>query len=226
MPGANSQLHERMAWLIAAVGGQAAAAPIAAVSKDTVNNLRKPGWKVPLDAAVNLCRAVGVSLDWLATGLPAKLELPGAGVRFLEETGDVQALGDYVRLLPLRPVMKPVKGKPVELWSPSPIAFDPEWLTQHFKTTPDQLRYAFASDDGMAPGIPRNALLLVDAEPLGDLSAGDYVVDTGGDLLARRLNRRPDGVFELVAEADLTWRYELAAPNPSLHRIRWCSRLV
>lgn len=226
MPGPGSGLHDRMAWLISAVGGQAAAAPIAEVSKDTVNNLRKPGWKVPLDAAINLCRAVGVSLDWLASGQQSRLDLPPGAIQQIDEESGDEFFGQYARLRPLKPERRRVSGKNVELWTPSPLAFDPIWLQKEFGAAPDELRYALVEDDGMAPSIPRHALVLVDATPQIVPRSGDYLVELGEELLARRLNRRPDGTSELVAEADLTWRYEITRPNPTLYRIRWCARAI
>lgn len=226
MPGPESELHERMAWLIKAVGGQRAAAPIANASFDSINNFRKPGWKVPLNAAVALCRAVGVSLEWLASGRPRHIDIDHAHMRNLAEAEQAADFGDFVRLLPLMPDLQLVEGKKVERWAPSPLAFDPAWLTDRLGANAEALRYAFVGDDGMAPSVPRNTMAIVESVPDTSRRAGIYLVRLGEDLVARRLNHRPDGTAELVADADLTWRYALPDPGPELFRPLWFSRLA
>lgn len=222
-PGIGSVQHERMAWLIAAVGGQAAAARLAEVSPDTVNNLRKPGWKIPLNVALALCQEAGMSLDWLATGHQVRPDLSNAGLQlFLADDAPAGQFASHVRLKPLRP-QKLVRGNMVlEMWEPSSLAFEQSWLTDELGTSAERARYSFVDDDGLGPALPRGALVIVEPVAAGALRSGLHLVELGDELLPRRVNRMPAGGFELVADADLTWRYPVPADDPPpFHRILW-----
>jgi hypothetical protein len=221
-PGAGSQQHERMAWLILAVGGQGAAARIAEVSADTINNLRKPGWKISLNVALSLCQEARVSLDWLATGHHVRPDLAATGAPVSIAGVPDNGAASHVRLLPLRPRHTIRAGASVEIWEPSSLAFEEAWLTDELGTLAENARYSFLDDDGMAPAMPRGSMVIVEPAPHRNLRSGLYLVELGDELLPRRLNRIPAGGFELVADADMAWRYPLPPEDPPpLFRILW-----
>lgn len=74
-------VNERVSLLVDLAGGLTAAARLAKVTSDTVNNWRKPGARLPLHGVLPLCVAAGVSLDWLATGHMVRPDLQNSSER-------------------------------------------------------------------------------------------------------------------------------------------------
>jgi phage repressor protein C with HTH and peptisase S24 domain len=143
---------------------------------------------------VNLAKAAGVSVEWLATGrgLPAKsksaelaapVELPGfvamprlalrgAGGRLTTQS---QQLVDYLN-------------------------FRPEWLQRVLGADPRSLALVEAVGDSMSPTIDDGDLVLVDLrEPRFNFDA-IYVFKAGSDLSVKRVQRQQDG--SLIVRSD------------------------
>lgn len=197
--------HERIAAMIAAVGGPVRAAALVKKSRTHIDNMRKPDAPLRLEDLLPLCLEAGVSLDWVATGYQTRPDL-----------GD-QAPG-FATIEPLRP------GDPV-----APLAFDMAWLDQHIGLhAADHLRLAVAEDGGMEPLIGKGATVLVDIRP-GALRLGVYLVGLDDEQVARRVSKLPGGRMELIADGDPKWRYDLQERDRdmlTLHRIVWTGRTL
>jgi hypothetical protein len=230
-PGFALTQAERIAALVAAVGGPVKAAAIIGKTRTHIDNMRKPDAPLRLDDVLALATAAGVSLDWVATGHHVRPDLSAR----IAETGELQDAGaagfgglpGFARLQPVRPEVVRAGGRSVERWMPSDIAVSAQWLDGMFGLTSDSARYAKAGDAGMAPAIGKDALVIVDMRP-ATLRTGIYLVGVGDELLARRLSRLPGGAAELIADGDARWRYALPAEpgELELYRIVWAGQAV
>jgi hypothetical protein len=222
-PGYDMALHERIGALVAGVGGPVKAAAIIGKSRGTIDDWRREGTRVPLTELLPLCVENGVSLDWVATGYQVRPDLAGIGGPELQlgEGGSHSVLGagDTVRLMPLWGK----RAANVERFEPSEIPFAVDWLQSEFGLSADDARYVHPQDDGMAPIIARGSLAIVDVRETASPRSGIYVLELGDEQVARRLNLKPDGSAELVADANPGWRYPLPE-GTMLRRIVWAGQ--
>lgn len=228
-PGFAMTQEERIAHLVAMVGGPVKAAAIIGKTRTHIDNIRKPDAPLRLDDALALAREAGVTLDWVATGYHVRPDLaarPAPGELSEATAGGFGGLPGFARLLPLKPEMVAAGGRSIERWTPSDIAVSAQWLDTSFGLTSDTARYAEAGDGGMAPLIGKGTLLIVDTRPARP-KTGIYLVEVGDELLPRRLSRLPGGSADLIADADPRWRYALPEPpeaSPGLYRIVWAGQ--
>jgi hypothetical protein len=231
-PGFAMTQEERIAHLVALVGGPVKAAVIIGKTRTHIDNMRKPDAPLRLDDALALAREAGVTLDWVATGYHVRPDLTEHPRREGELSeamgGGFGGLPGFSRLLPLKPETVAVGGRSIERWMPSDIAVSAQWLDSDFGLTSDTARYAEAGDGGMAPLIGKGALLIVDTRPARPRS-GIYLVSVGDELLPRRLSRLPSGSADLIADADPRWHFPLPEPQdggPELYRIVWAGQAL
>lgn len=230
-PGFAMTQDERVAELVALVGGPVKAAAIIGKTRTHIDNMRKPDAPLRLDDVLALAKAAGVSLDWVATGYSVRPDLSERAGR--GELADAAGTGfgglpGFTRLQPLRPEIAAQGDRALELWRPSDIAVSAQWLDAEFGLSGDTARYASAGDAGMEPVIGKGAQVIVDSRPAPPRT-GLYLVGVGDELLARRLTRLPDGRAELIADADPRWRYVLpaeASPELELYRIVWTAQTL
>lgn len=98
--GQATAFQGRLAELIKWVGGLRSAARAVNVHFDTVGRWRDGQQKMPFQAAVTLCKAAGVSLDWLANGrdegaAPGPREERGRKPTFVDAE-DVRVASEFV----------------------------------------------------------------------------------------------------------------------------------
>ena len=215
-PKATASQEERIAALVGAVGGPVRAAALLGKTRTHVDNMRKAGAPLRLEDVLTLARAAGVTLDWVATGQAVRPDVRGLADA---EAAGFEALPGFVRLLPLRPDIVTQGGRRIERFTPSEFAVSAQWL-DGLGLGEATARYAVAGDGGLAPAIGKGAFLVIDARRHPPRT-GLYLVAVGDELLPRRLNRLPDGVSELVADADPRWRYVLGADEVEMYRIVW-----
>jgi phage repressor protein C with HTH and peptisase S24 domain len=224
-------LDERIAHLVALVGGPVKAAAIIGKTRTHVDNMRKPNAPLRLDDVLALAREAGVSLDWVATGYHLRPDILERAERSDGELADAGTPGfgglpGFARLQPLKPEVMTAAGRAIERWTPSDIAVSAQWLDSTFGLSTDTARYALAGDGGMEPLIRKGTFVIVDARETV-LRTGVYLVEVGDELLPRRLSRLPGGASELIADADPRWRYALPADSgPALHRIVWAGQAL
>jgi phage repressor protein C with HTH and peptisase S24 domain len=232
-PGYLMTAEERVAHLVALVGGPVKAAAIIGKTRTHVDNMRKSDAPLRLDDVLALAREAGVSLDWVATGYQVRPDLLERASRPGGELADAGTPGfgglpGFARLQPVKPELVMAAGRTIERWTPSDIAVSAQWLDSAFGLSTDTARYALAGDGGMEPLIGRGTFVIVDGRETA-LRTGVYLVEVGDELLPRRLSRMPGGSSELIADADPRWRYVLpadAAQGPALHRIVWAGRAL
>jgi len=229
VPGFAMTPDQRFWELVRMVGGTGEAARITGKSTNTIRNWGEPDTRRPLEEMLKLCVEAGVTLDWFATGYMTRPDIAAkqgdSGGNGLGEEGAPakSAAGDYVGLMPLRPERHEHNGSPpVERWTPSEVGLSAGWLDAR-RLSRDRVRYAIAGDAGMTPIIGKGDLVVIDIGTR-PLSSGLYLTTVGDELLARRLQRLPDGRAELVADAEPSWRFSLppgAEGGSLLYRIVW-----
>ena len=162
---------------------------------------------------VNLAKAAGVSVEWLATGrgAPAK-DKPQARSSEPEFTA-----------MP-RHQLRGNDGSPA-IQSPQIVDylnFKSEWLQRVLAADPKNLVLAEAVGDSMSPTLDEGDLALVDVRDNRFRSDGLYVLRDGGDLSIKRVQRQPDGALVLRSD-NAAYKPVTVAPESItfLGRIIW-----
>lgn len=215
IPGFELSQEERISALVAAVGGPVKAAAITGRTRTHIDNMRKAGAALRLDDLILLAIEAGVTLDWVATGYDRRPDLPAHNSH---TAPSADQSGGLIELKPLAPGRASADQ--------AQLAVSANWLHRELGLAPDQVRIAATDDDGMAPLITKGAQVIATLES-APLRSGIYLLVSGNELLARRLNRTPDGGLELSSDTDANWRYTITEPQlPTLHRIVWCGRTL
>ena len=226
VPGFTLEIHERVTALVEMAGGLVESSKLAGVDRDTVNNWRKAGARVPLLGLLPLAIRAGVTLDWVATGHQQRPDIEALGWRQLgaEDQAGASPAPGLMQIAPLKGEVQAQGGQLVRRLEPSVFAVSELWLKERHGLAVEELRYVVAGDDGMASLMPKGSLVIVHAEPVRALTPGLYVVESGPLLLARRLNVTLEGTYELAADDNPTWRYPLPSKRPPLFRVIWSIR--
>ncbi len=165
---------------------------------------------------VALARAGKVSVEWLATGreLAGPRRAPGRGQR-----------EEYV-FVPRYDMRAPmtrggaIRSRQIVDY----LAFKVDWVRSRLNTDPRNLLLIEAAGDSMSPTLEDADLLLVDLGEPRFKHDGVYVLRRNGDLIVKRLQRRPDG--KLVIRSDNPAYEPLVVPAESVRvigRAIWAS---
>jgi phage repressor protein C with HTH and peptisase S24 domain len=139
---------------------------------------------------VNLAKAAGVSVEWLATGRGAKARA---------ET-EIEGASEFISMPRLA-----VRDAAARSMVQSPqivdyLNFRSDWLHRSLAADPKQLALIEAIGDSMSPTIDEGDLALVDLREAHFRHDGVYVLRTGADFSIKRLQRRLDG--SLIVRGD------------------------
>lgn len=149
----------------------------------------KPG----MISLVNLARAAGVSVEWLATGKgePLKTKL---------EPRAVLPRSEFVQM-PLHS-LRGIDGKPSLVSSQivDYLNFRTDWLKRTLNAEARDLALIEAVGDSMSPTIDEADLVLADLRETRFKSDGIYVLRNGGDLSIKRIQREPDGKLAIRSD--------------------------
>ena len=99
------------------------------------------------------------------------------------------------------------------------LAFKPGWVRDRMGIEPGNLLLVEASGDGMAPTIRDRDLVLVDTSISRVRDAGVYVLDVGGDLCIKRIEKKLDGSMIVRSDNSLYSPESVAAENVGSLRI-------
>ncbi len=163
---------------------------------------------------VNLAKAAGVSVEWLATGR-------GASGRIKADA----AAGESPELS--APPHHALRAADARTPAPSPqivdyVRFRNDWLQRALGADPRTIAVVEAVGDAMAPTIDEGDLALVDLRENQFRYDGVYVVRAGADLAIKRIQRKPDGTLLMRGDNPA---YEPATVRPDqlslLGRVVW-----
>jgi phage repressor protein C with HTH and peptisase S24 domain len=153
---------------------------------------------------VNLAKAAGVSVEWLATGRGQPLKARPE-VR-LEPSAN---LAKPPTVSPRRP------GNKAGLSSPQLVDylnFKPEWLKRIFNTEMQDVALIEVVGDSMSPTIDDGDLVVADTRETRFKSDGIYVIRNGEDLSIKRVQREPDGKLTIRSD-NQAYHTMTIAPN-------------
>jgi len=143
----------------------------------------KPG----MLSLVNLAKAAGVSVEWLATGkgqpLKGKSEQPAAPA--------AKAVA---------PATTPGAAAETGSQGVDYLDFKPDWLKRTLNADAKDLALIEAVGDSMAPTIDEGDLVLADLRETRFKSDGVYVLNNGDDLSIKRIQRELDGKLTIRSD--------------------------
>jgi phage repressor protein C with HTH and peptisase S24 domain len=173
----------------------------------------------PFEELVALADGAGVSLDWLARGQGPMEKIEGA-------LASPEAL-EHSYLVP-RYDIKASAGHGAAIESEQIVdyvAFKRAWINEKIKpSSPANLVLVSSVGDSMMPTIKSGDLLLVDT---GDTSIRDhaiYALSFSGQLVVKRLQRRPDGSVLIISD-NAAYKMEEVAPG-EVSSLRVVGRVV
>jgi len=148
----------------------------------------KPG----MISLVNLAKAAGVSVEWLATGKgePLKTRPEPRGVSRSEF-----ASMPLHALLGIEGNANLVSSQIVDY-----LNFRTDWLKRTFNAEARDLALIEVVGDSMSPTIDEADLVLADLRETRFKSDGIYVLRNRGDLSIKRIQRQPDGKFAIRSD--------------------------
>jgi phage repressor protein C with HTH and peptisase S24 domain len=165
----------------------------------------KPG----MLSLVNLAKAAGVSVEWLATG-------KGQSLKGRSEHGVAPAAKPATP-----PATRGAAGDAVS-HAVDYLDFKPDWLKRTLNAEAEDLALIEAVGDSMAPTIDEGDLVLADLRETRFKSDGVYVLSNGDDLSIKRIQREPDGKLTIRSDNLAYKPVTVAAESVSLFgRVIW-----
>jgi len=172
----------------------------------------KPG----MISLVNLAKAAGVSVEWLATG-------KGEPLKAKPETR--AALRSEFVPMPVHS-LRAMDGKSnlVSSQIVDYLNFRPDWLKRTLNAEAKDLALIEVVGDSMSPTIDEADLVLADLRETRFKSDGIYVLRNGGDLSIKRIQRQPDGNLAIRSDNPAYQPATVAPESISLvGRVIWTS---
>ena len=194
----NARFHARLRRLIGREAPYAWADRMG-ISKGAFTRIWKEGTVPTSELLYRIRAATGVSLDWLLTGEGVQQGTAPA------QPGDLALIGEYQSAAQ----SKRSKGAPRQ------IGLMRDWLAEWLDAEPADLAYVTVRDESMAPTLEDGDLALLDRRAQAPEQDGIYVLQQGGTVRVRRVQRLSGD------------RYRAVSDNPRYHpfTFRLTSRL-
>lgn len=190
VPSTKLNFEDRFLRLISMVGGADEAAAICDAGRSTLYSWAKSDGKVPLNAALKLAQAAGVSLDWVATGYDRRPDLASAP----------QEDEDLIKV----PRLGVTAAAGVGIRNENAEVEDYIYLTRAqlraFGVPPDAVHFISVRGDSMEPTISDGANVLIDASRRRFRGDGVYALSIDGDVRLKRLTKTTDGSFLAISD--------------------------
>ncbi len=202
--------RQRLTQILQRFGSVAELARAAGVSDNAIYKWMSGRGQPSVVNLIALARSGKVSVEWLATGYESRGSGRGAGQSTKSD--------DYV-FVPRYDVRVPmarggaIKSQQIVDY----LAFKADWVRSRLNTDPRNLLLIEAAGDSMSPTLEDSDLLLVDLGEPRFKHDGVYVLRRNGDLVVKRLQRRPDGT--LVIRSDNLAYEPLVVPAESVRII-------
>jgi phage repressor protein C with HTH and peptisase S24 domain len=139
---------------------------------------------------VNLSKAAGVSVEWLATGrgAPSKAKVE----HHVAESAATTSRGSQQIAVE--------RGVPQNQQIVDYLSFRPDWLQRALSLDLRSMALVEVIGDSMSPTANGGDVVLVDVRETRFRHDGIYVLHTGGDLAVKRLQRQPDGTLMIRSD--------------------------
>lgn len=209
---------DRVRALAEAKGGVAVLAREANISQATLQRIVS-GQEMKTPVLLAIARATGVRLEWLATG-----EGPMRAGEADAPSGTVAVARYDARAAAGRRALS-ADARVIEA-----IHFSEAWVRTVLRRNPQDLAIIEAFGDSMEPTIKDGDVLMLDTA-IADLVSGRiYVVDLGGELLVKRIQRRLNGSLLVLSDNERYPPEELqpsdAAPLRIVGEVVWHARAI
>lgn len=186
----DSEFRLRLRLIMQQFGSVADLARAVGVSDNAIYKWVSGRGQPGMMSLVNLAKAAGVSVEWLATGrgVPAKVR------------NEPRAESDFLAMPRL--VVRPPGGRST-LQSPQLVdylSFKSDWLARFPDIDPKNLALVEAVGDSMTPTIDHGDLVLADLRENRFRQDGIYVLRAGSELPIKRLQRQSDGSLKVRSD--------------------------
>jgi phage repressor protein C with HTH and peptisase S24 domain len=214
----DEEFRRRLRLIMQQFGSVADLARAVEVSDNAIYKWVSGRGQPSMASLVNLARAAGVSVEWLATG-------KGASGKVKMDSQNPARADEYQATA--RQVMRGA-GKAVQSSQfVDYLTFQPEWLQRTLQTDAKNLALIEVVGDSMSPTIDGGDIVIVDLREVRFRHDGIYALRMGGELAVKRLQRQPDG--SILVRSDNPAYVPTSAPIDSLAlvgRAMWmCGRL-
>lgn len=137
---------------------------------------------------VNLAKAAGVSVEWLATGRGTAAKSRQESQTAVEPAEFVGVPSQAIRAIGGR---SPIQSPQIVDY----LSFRADWLNRVLNVDPRAIALIEAAGDAMAPTISEGDLVLCDLRDVRFRHDGIYVFRVGGTLAVKRMQRQIDGTL-------------------------------
>jgi len=141
---------------------------------------------------VNLSKAAGVSVEWLATGRGAPTK-SRSEQQVVEPVVATSASRNSSQTINERGVAQ--NQQVVDF-----LSFRPDWLQRTLKLDLRNMALVEVIGDSMSPTVDGGDVVVVDLRETRFRHDGIYVLHTGVDLAVKRLQRQPDGMLMIRSD--------------------------
>lgn len=160
-----------------------------------------------MDKVVKIAAAAEVNVLWLMTGEGAPHPHPASA-------SPDPDLPSYIPFVDVAVSAGPgmlARDAEVE----DAIAFHPQWLRGKINCNPSDLSLVTVRGDSMYPTLQDGDLLLVDRQ-VAEPRDGIYVFQMEGELLVKRLQRLPGGLFSVISDNPKFSPFSVNPSDPGL----------
>jgi phage repressor protein C with HTH and peptisase S24 domain len=184
----DEEFRRRLRLIMQQFGSVADLARAVGVSDNAIYKWVSGRGQPGMGSLVNLAKAAGVSVEWLATGR-------GTAAKSKPETQPAQESPDFVTVP--RHVLRGASGRsPIQSAQiVDYLSFRADWLLRTINADPRSLALIEAADDAMAPTIDEGDLVLCDLRDSRFRHDGIYVFRVGATLAIKRIQRQLDGTL-------------------------------
>lgn len=211
----DEEFRRRLRLIMQQFGSVADLARAVGVSDNAIYKWVSGRGQPSMMSLVNLSKAAGVSVEWLATGRGAPTK----------SRTEIHSADPADAMPPERPSLRIAVNGRSSIQNPQVVdylSFQPEWLARALNLDARNMALVEVVGDSMSPTIDEGDLVLVDLREARFRHDGIYVMRTSGDLAVKRLQRQSDG--NLLIRSDNS-AYESATVKPDevalLGRVVW-----
>lgn len=181
----DEEFRRRLRLIMQQFGSVADLARAVGVSDNAIYKWVSGRGQPSMMSLVNLSKAAGVSVEWLATGRGAPTKAKSD--QRPPEPSDVVAMP--------RHVLRAANGR-LAIQNQQIVdylSFRSDWLQRELNVDLRSIALVEVLGDSMSPTADEGDLVLVDLRESRFRHDGVYVLRTGSDLAVKRLQRQPDG---------------------------------
>jgi phage repressor protein C with HTH and peptisase S24 domain len=210
----DEEFRRRLRLIMQQFGSVADLARAVGVSDNAIYKWVSGRGQPSMMSLVNLSKAAGVSVEWLATGRGAPTK-----ARSEVQPTEVSDGGGAARPVLRLPVGRAaIQNQQIVDY----LSFRPDWLQRVLNLDLRSTALVEVIGDSMSPTADEGDVVLIDTRETRFRHDGVYVLRTGSDLAVKRLQRQPDGSILIRSDNPAYESYPVRAEDLSvLGRALW-----